>query len=257
MSTRGGSFCGRRGFTLVELLVVITIIAILIALLLPAIQAAREAARRTRCLNNEKQISLALLNYHDSFGSFPPGIISGWGYSWGANVLSQIEADALGQRIEWGPNATATGTDPGSLAAQALMRARIPTFRCPSQIGSEFDDLLILGDPFPRYKTNYLGNAGSNVAVDYMLSNSPGLSASSPMLPGQAIPTVPLVDMRRSNGIFLLSLCNDPWRTMKMADITDGTSNTYLLGEAIYSTSASEGSAHGQRFSFYHPQFHT
>ena len=54
----------RRGFTLIELLVVIAIIAVLIALLLPAVQAAREAARRAQCVNNLKQIGLALHNYH-------------------------------------------------------------------------------------------------------------------------------------------------------------------------------------------------
>src|SRR5215212_8782491 len=63
----------RRGFTLIELLVVIAIIAVLIALLLPAVQAAREAARRAQCLNNMKQLGLALHNYNSGHGSFPIG----------------------------------------------------------------------------------------------------------------------------------------------------------------------------------------
>ena len=71
-----------RGFTLIELLVVIAIIAVLIALLLPAVQAAREAARRAQCMNNLKQIGLALANYESALGALPMSMaLSGTGNS--------------------------------------------------------------------------------------------------------------------------------------------------------------------------------
>jgi prepilin-type N-terminal cleavage/methylation domain-containing protein/prepilin-type processing-associated H-X9-DG protein len=105
-----------RGFTLIELLVVIAIIAVLIALLLPAVQSAREAARRAQCTNNLKQIGIAMHNYHDQFGSYPPGEISqinpnykgpgtgdpvnSWGTQvselcWRAMILPQMEGNTV------------------------------------------------------------------------------------------------------------------------------------------------------------------
>ncbi len=79
-----------RGFTLIELLVVIAIIAVLIALLLPAVQAAREAARRAQCVNNLKQIGLAIHNYHATHNTFPPFSVPA------ADPVNKIWADVFG-----------------------------------------------------------------------------------------------------------------------------------------------------------------
>src|SRR5947209_7642263 len=107
----------RSAFTLIELLVVIAIIAVLIALLLPAVQAAREAARRMQCVNNLKQIGIAMHNYHESQGVFPPGYTSYWkkdggdagtaeddigqGWAWGSLILPQMEQSALYNAINF------------------------------------------------------------------------------------------------------------------------------------------------------------
>ncbi len=96
---------GRPGFTLIELLVVISIIAVLVALLLPAVQAAREQARRSACMNNLKQIGLALANYTGRHGTFPPGYQSiynslyqqemGPGWGWASMILPDLEQQSL------------------------------------------------------------------------------------------------------------------------------------------------------------------
>jgi len=134
------SVSSKRGFTLVELLVVITIIGILISLLLPAVQAAREAARRAQCNNNLKQIGLAALNHESALKTFPT---NGWGSfflghpdrgagikqpgGWLFNVLPYIEQQGL-----YSLQAGKTGSN-ASLSAATLMATPLAALNCPSR----------------------------------------------------------------------------------------------------------------------------
>ena len=121
----------RRGFTLIELLVVIAIIGILVALLLPAVQAAREAARRMQCLNNLKQIGLAMHNYHSAHDKFPPGRLvnpvdtQGRCFSAYAHLLPYLEADTLFSPINFNAN-------PEDAVNGVALDQTIPFFLCPS-----------------------------------------------------------------------------------------------------------------------------
>jgi prepilin-type N-terminal cleavage/methylation domain-containing protein/prepilin-type processing-associated H-X9-DG protein len=198
----------RRGFTLIELLVVIAIIAVLIALLLPAVQAAREAARRMQCVNNMKQIGLALHNYHDQNGTFPMGASLGlttppktyqakqnWGYL--AAILPQLGETPIYNAINfsigvqlsgfaWTINSTAIGT-------------QVRTFLCPTDPNSGSGYVI---------SNNYYGSVGTTTNLTNAGANA-----------------VTLANFE-TNGIFAFQ------RSYGLQSIIDGTSNTIAVCES-------------------------
>ncbi|MEW4564467.1 DUF1559 domain-containing protein [Bremerella sp. JC770] len=193
------------GFTLVELLVVIAIIGVLIALLLPAVQQAREAARRMSCTNNLKQLGLALHNYHDTYGSFPPsGIDGGKSHGLWIRTAPFFEAGTIYDQY----NFSGTWRDNLPLCSQSEMQ----TLHCPS--GSQLITTLASEQPCPT--THYFGNAGPI-----------GLNATTneDYARDTARENVSMFGEVGDEGLFKLR------SDLSFRDVTDGTSNTILLGE--------------------------
>lgn len=139
----------RNAFTLVELLVVIAIIGILVALLLPAVQAAREAARRAQCVNNLKQIGIAMHLYHDAEKTLPGGAISCCFGTWANELLPHLEEGNLA--------ATWAGGTYTSAANQPLMATRIGIYTCPSDLPNS----PTITANVPMCNHNYAANYGN------------------------------------------------------------------------------------------------
>jgi len=184
----------RSGFTLIELLVVISIIAVLIALLLPAVQSAREAARRMQCVNNLKQIGLALHNYQESRTSLPGAdmVFNVTELSALSNILPYLEQSNVYNSI----NFDFSYQDPNNFTA---MMTIINGFICPSD----------LPDPIPSLggQTNYMANMGSGIVWQAAVG--------------------PNVGMPQPNGVFYGDSAT------KFASISDGLSNTTFFSERV------------------------
>jgi prepilin-type N-terminal cleavage/methylation domain-containing protein/prepilin-type processing-associated H-X9-DG protein len=225
----------RRGFTLIELLVVIAIIAILIGLLLPAVQKVREAAARMKCANNLKQWGIALHNYHDVNGKFPP---AGRNYAWctatattpahtaALNVsglvllLPHVEQDNIFKMYNptvASQNYRTTGTlagPPGAINANnaAIATMKLPIIRCPSDPGDEKLDYSAAGHyTVDNTNSNLIGiKTNYDFSAEYWEFRCDAWSKLT-------APTVRRMFGENSNSTF--------------ASVTDGTSNTVAMGE--------------------------
>jgi prepilin-type N-terminal cleavage/methylation domain-containing protein/prepilin-type processing-associated H-X9-DG protein len=206
---------GRAAFTLIELLVVIAIIAILIALLVPAVQKVREAAARTQCINNLKQIGLALHSHHDVKKKFPQGLVWGGGntsyYSnprsgWHYHLYPYLDQDNIYKLLP--PSAAVPAWTPWfsteALNVNGPTRVIVQVFLCPSDSG-------ILTETQP-WGTFTMGNY-------HVFFGGANLGQATTIAPGR----------RAAFGI--------NWGA-RFADMTDGSSNCMIAGEYLRSLGA-------------------
>ena len=169
------SFRGSSGFTLVELLVVITIIGILMGLLLPAVNSAREAARNTTCLNNVRQLGLAAINHEQAQKFLPTG---GWGYKWVGdpdagfgmgqpggwvyNILPYMDQQNL---HDMGRGLAIKSTSAATMISTPLAVLYCPTRRPTGGFPQGATYVNVNGKPTTVAKSDYAANGGETATL--------------------------------------------------------------------------------------------
>jgi len=209
-----------RGFTLVELLVVIAIIGILIGMLLPAVQAVREAARRTACQNNMRQMGLGLLNYESGIGKLPPcGYTDGFSgnnqldFSWIIHILPFVEANNMFDAIDFDivtlENQSGRGFHAVNFAA--LQNSPLPMIVCPSSDMEQVDSDNSTEGIVRSFYTGIHGATRDENGDGEIDENDADFSSS--------------LGLMFDNGAFQRNT------QLSLAALTDGTSNTMMIGE--------------------------